>query len=112
MYVDLPPGDYDVSLSAQAYTVPRELSLLVNGQPLATASDPRRHQVEVFPSGLQTFSFHLPAALVGSGKHLTLTLQYDGWIVPKENPVPSYRSEDTRKLAVAVDWIRFSRNEF
>lgn len=112
VYVDLPPGDYDVSLSAQAYTVPRELSLLVNGQPLATASDPRRHQVEVFPSGLQTFSFHLPAALVGSGKHLTLTLQYDGWIVPKENPVPSYRSEDTRKLAVAVDWIRFSRNEF
>jgi hypothetical protein len=97
LYVDLPPGQYEVSLAAQAFWEARELRVLANdvllGDPVRVATD-----------SLQTFTFTLPAEVVGQAKHLTLTLAYDSVIVPKDVG----QSDDPRKLAVAVDWVKFS----
>ena len=98
VYVDLPPGEYEVALTAQAYHEPRQLRLLVNGEPLGEA-------VTVGTDALQEYSFPIPASVIGDGKQVTLTLDYDGWNVPAEIGAGA----DTRKLAVAVDWIRFAR---
>jgi hypothetical protein len=56
---------------------------------------------------LTQFTFHVPANLIGTGKHVTLTLAYDGWTVPAQ----VQPGGDQRKLAIAVDWIRFTRSE-
>jgi len=98
LYVDLPPADYDVSVSAQAFWEPRQMQIRVNGQPIG-------QPVTVQPDTLQTFTFHLPAALVGDGQHLTVTFDYDRVIVPNEVG----QSADPRKLSLAVDWVRFSQ---
>ncbi len=103
LYVDLPPGAYQVSFAAQAFWEARQVRLLVNDVPLSVASS-TEESVTVLPDTLQTFSFSLPADLVGQGKHLTLSLDYDAVIVPKEVG----QSEDPRKLAVAVDWVAFT----
>jgi hypothetical protein len=106
LYVDLPPHPYEVSLAAQAFWEPRKLRVLVNGQPLilgANGKGSEATEVTVPTDRLQTFSFALPADVVGQGKHLTLTLAYDSVVVPKAVG----QSEDPRKLAVAVDWIKF-----
>ncbi len=103
LYVDLPSAAYQVSLAAQAFVEPRQVRLLVNHVPLqitASTSD----TVTVLPDTLQTFTFALPAELVGKGKQLTVTLEYDSVIVPVEVG----QSDDPRKLAVAVDWIDFT----
>ncbi len=100
VYVDLPPSAYTVELSAQAFWENRQLRLLVNGTPLG---DP----VTVTVDSLHTYRFSIPANLVGDGKHLKLTLDYDAVVVPAEVG----QSADTRKLAVAVDWIRFTRTD-
>jgi len=97
-YLDLPPGDYDVSLSTQAFWEPRQIRLWVNDQPLGDF-------VTVPIERLEEYTFHLPAEVVGNGKHLTLTLEYDTWRVP----VQVGQSQDQRQLAVAVDWLRFTR---
>ncbi len=117
VYFDLPPGDYRVTLAAQAFYEPCKLWLSVNGVPLlpdelrvvkretdCTITD---CPVSIHNEGLQTVSFHLPAALVSAGDHLTLTLDYDGVTTPAEVG----QGSDTRKLAVAVDWIEFHLNE-
>ncbi len=96
LYVDLPAGEYTVSLAAQAFYEPRTLKLMVNGVPLGSA-------VTIIPDSLQTLTFTLPADVVKDGKHLNLTLDYDGIIVPKEVGMGG----DERKLAVAVDWVEF-----
>jgi hypothetical protein len=98
VYLDLPPGDYQLMLNAQAYTEPRRLRLLVNGQPLLES-------VTVSPDGLRPYIFSVPAALVGDGVHVTLSLDYDGWLVPADLT----GSADPRKLAVAIDWLEFTR---
>jgi hypothetical protein len=106
LYVDLPAGAYQVSLAAQAFWEPRKIRLLVNDVPLTLVSTvPSDNQAVVQPNSLQTFTFTLPAEVVGQGKHLTLTLDYDAVIVPKEVG----QSDDPRKLAVAVDWVEFTK---
>lgn len=97
LYVDLPAGSYSVSLAAQAFYEPRTLTLSVNGVPLG-------EPVTVAPDTLQTLTFNLPADVVGDGKHLTLTLDYDNVVVPKD----AGQGGDERKLAVAVDWVEFT----
>ncbi len=97
-YFDLPPGEYEISLSAQAFHESRTLRVLVNDTALDSA-------VSVATDSLQTFTFTLPAEIVGDGKHLNLTLDYDGWVVPNE----VNQGGDLRKLALMVDWIRFER---
>ncbi len=109
LYLDLPPGDYQVSLAAQAFAEPRELQVLVNGHPLSNALERGLggEVVQVTTDTLQTFTFTLTAEVVGQGKHLTLTLAYDSVIVPRDIG----QSDDPRKLAIAVDWVRFERAE-
>jgi len=108
LYVDLPAGEYQVTVSAQAFWEPRQIRLLANDVPLSvvvasgsTVDTPTIVQ----PNSLQQFTFKLPADVVGQGKHLTLTLDYDAVIVPKDVG----QSEDPRKLAVAVDWVEFHK---
>ncbi|MCA0456154.1 MAG: hypothetical protein LCI00_19405 [Chloroflexi bacterium] len=96
LYVDLPAGSYSVSLAAQAFYEPRTLTLLANGVPLG-------EPVTVAPDTLQTLTFNLPADVVGDGRHITLTLDYDNVVVPKE----AGQGGDERKLAVAVDYVAF-----
>jgi hypothetical protein len=98
LFFDLPPGEYELTLSSQAFGEPRELSLWLNGNQLASP-------VSVGTETLEAHTFRLPAEVVGDGKNLRLTLAYDGWIVPAE----VQGSSDQRKLAVAVDWVRFRR---
>ncbi|MFN8452595.1 MAG: hypothetical protein U0521_29310, partial [Anaerolineae bacterium] len=98
IYVDLPPGAYTVELAAQAYWEPRQLRLEVNGTPLGD-------RVTVTDDGLHEYRFDIPADVIGGGKGVTLALDYDAVVVPAEVT----QSEDTRKLAVAVDWIRFTQ---
>ena len=97
VYVDLPPNAYTVTLSAQAFHEPRQLRLLVNDVPLSAP-------VSVTVDALHDYSFKIPAAVVGDGKHLKLTLDYDATVAPADIG----QGSDTRKLAVAVDWIRFT----
>jgi len=82
----------------QAFWEGRQVRLLVNEVPLGEMQP-------VAPDNLQTLTFALPAEVVGDGQHLTLTLDYDGWIVPAEVG----QSADPRKLAIAVDWVRFQQ---
>ncbi len=109
LYVDLPAGAYQVSLAAQAFWEARTIKLLVNDVPLSVVSSAAQSATDtqsvVQPKSLQTFTFTLPADVVGQGKHLTLTLDYDAVIVPKNVG----QSEDPRKLAVAVDWVEFRK---
>ncbi len=100
VYVDLPASSYQVTLSAQAYDEPRQLRLLVNGEPAGAT-------VTVSTETLREYSFSVPKEMLGDGKRVTLTLDYDGWRVPAEVGAGA----DTRQLAVAVDWIRFTRQE-
>jgi hypothetical protein len=100
VYFDLPPGAYNIILSAQAFAETRHLRLLINDTPLA-------EPVPVTVDSLHNYTFPIPATLVGGGKHLKLTLDYDAVVVPADVG----QSADTRKLAVAVDWIRFTRTD-
>jgi hypothetical protein len=100
IYVDLPPDTYTIEIAAQAFWETRRLRLLVNGTALA---DPATITVD----SLHNYTFSIPASLVADGNHLKLTLDYDAWIVPVEVG----QSADTRRLAVAVDWIRFTAEQ-
>ena len=108
LYVDLPPGAYSVSLTAQAFYQPRTLKVLANGVllstvPTASSGSVLSIQHSVLPDTLQTLTFSLPADVVGQGRHLRLTLDYDSVVVPKDVG----QGSDGRKLAVAVDWVEF-----
>jgi hypothetical protein len=116
IYVDLPPGAYDISLSAQSFWEARQLTVLVNGvalqpHPLTPSPQVERgnntNSVSVLVEGLTTFTFHVPAAVVVDGRNLVVTLDYDGVIVPVEVG----QSADERRLALAVDWVEFVREE-
>ena len=56
---------------------------------------------------LHDFTVVVPASVIGDGKHVKLTLDYDATIAPAE--VES--STDTRQLAVAVATICFARSD-
>lgn len=100
IYLDLPPGEYQVTMSAQAFHEHREVGISVNG----TSLDER---AEVLVDSLQPYTFTLPANVVEDGENLRFTLEYDSWITPAE----ALGSGDMRKLAIAIDWIRFERIE-
>ena len=97
LYVDLPPGAYRLTLAMQAFHEPRQVMVSVNGAQVGTADVP--------PGALSSHTFDVPAALIGGGAHVTLTLDYDAVIVPAEVG----QSADPRRLAVAVDSARFER---
>jgi hypothetical protein len=99
LYLDLPPANYTLTVTAQAFFEPRQLRLLVNGQPVGAA-------VTVTPDALQPYTFAVPAAALGDGQHVTLTLDYDATIVPAEANGDG-QGGDQRRLAVAVDSLVF-----
>lgn len=96
VYVDLPSGGYELTITAQAFHEPRTLRLLVNGQPVG-------EPVVVGVDSLAPFTFTIPANVIGDGQHVTLTLDYDATVVPAEVG----QGEDRRRLALAVDTITF-----
>lgn len=98
IYVDLPPGDYAVTLSMQAFWEPRRVRLLVNETALDMAAT-------VAVESLEAYTFTVPAESIGDGQHVTITLDYDNALIPVEIG----QSGDQRRLAVAVDWIQFER---
>jgi hypothetical protein len=98
VYVDLPPGAYMVTLSAQAYTQARQLRLLANDTPLGEAQT-------ISTDALHEYTYTLPVDVPGSDKGVTLTLDYDAAV----SPADLGQGSDERRLAVAVDWIRFTR---
>ncbi len=100
VYVDLPPGDYEVAISMQAFAEPRQVDLLINGDPLGA-------EIEVGEDGLGVYIFTIPADRLGTGEHITIALSYDATLIPAEIG----QSADQRPLAVMVDWIEFRRVE-
>lgn len=98
LYVDLPPGDYDFAIHAQAFWEARTLRIRVNGREVGA---PATIGVET----LQTYTFPLPAAIIGDGQRLAIVLEYDSWVVPAQVG----QSADPRKLAIALDWLEFRR---
>ncbi len=96
VYLDLPPGGYDLTITTQAYDQPRQLSIEINGKPVGAPQT-----VAVEP--LKPYTFHVPADVIGNGQHLDLTLDYDGTVTPADVG----QGSDTRKLALAVDQIEF-----
>ncbi len=92
VYVELPPGQYTVTLAVQAYQQARTLRLDVNGETVGEAV--------IQPDSLQTVTFEIPAASTAEGRFLTLRLDY-GEATPIEGA--------NRALALMVDWIRFTR---
>lgn len=98
VYVDLPPGAYNLTFTAQAYQQPRTLRVLVNDVALSDT-------ITISENALSEYSVAIPAEMLGDGKNVTLTLEYDSWAVPAE----AGEGSDTRRLALAVDWLRFTR---
>ncbi len=96
-YVDLPPGAYTLTVRAQAFAEPRQLRVLVNGQAVGET-------VTVPVEPLTEFTFPVPAALIGDGRHVTVTLAYDKALIPREIG----HSADPRPLSIAVDHVTFT----
>ncbi len=95
LYVDLPPQDYKLTLSAQSIYRDRQLEVLVNGQSMGTQTVPA--------DNLAALDYTIPAEVIGDGKHITITLAYDS----ADSPADVGLGDDIRKLAVMVDWIHF-----
>ncbi len=97
VYLDLPPQDYTLTFAAQAFYEPRRVQVLINDTPVA-------EPVEIAAGGLNEYSISIPANLIGDGQHITVTLAYDAVVVPAEVG----QGSDPRRLAIAVDWLRFT----
>ena len=97
LYADLPPGAYRLTLTMQAFWEPRRVVVLVNGVEVGAVTTPT--------DTLRAHTFDVPAAAVGSGQHVEIVLDYDTVVVPAEVG----QSADPRRLAVAVDTLRFAR---
>jgi hypothetical protein len=96
VYFDLPSGGYELTITSQAFSEPRQLRALINDQPVG---DP----VTVGVESLQPYTFAVPTDLIGDGQYLKLTLDYDAWVIPADIG----QGSDSRRLAVAVDMIEF-----
>jgi len=85
-----------MSLSAQSFHHARSITVAVNGQQVG--------RINVQTEGLQEFNFDLPAAVVGDGNQMTITITDDH----PDSPADVGIGKDTRKLSVMVDWVRFT----
>jgi len=98
VYLNLPPGSYELSIIAQAFWEPRSLKELVNGTQVVQA-------MSVEPDQLREYKVQIPASMASQDKLLDLTLDYDKEVAP----VDVGQGSDTRKLAVMVDKLTFRR---
>jgi hypothetical protein len=99
VYIDLPPSAYTLTLEATAFNEARKVRLLAGETEIGT--------FEVQPIGYQTFTFDLPAELVGVGEPFALRLQTSGAISAEEAGL----SGDPRPLSIALNWMRFAPPE-
>ncbi len=99
LYVELPGGDYTVEIAAQAFHEPRALDLAINDTPLEQTTT-------VTPDSLTILRFELPADAIRGDNLVKFSLNYAGWRVPAE-----FNGDDQRRLAIAVDWVRFTRRD-
>jgi hypothetical protein len=97
IYVELPEGVYSLHFAAQAFAEPRVVEIRVNDESIG--------QVEIMPDRLQNIIIDLPADIFIDGEVVQVRFAYDGVLNPLEAGVGS----DTRRLAIAVDWVRFER---
>ena len=97
LYVDLPPATYNLEIITQAFHEPRHVDVMVNGQNIGNLA--------VSNESLQAYVLRVPAEIIGDGKHVAIEFVYDGWLVSQELGL----SGDTRRLAMMVDMIRFSK---
>jgi hypothetical protein len=100
VYLDLPAGGYELTFTAQAFWENRTVQVLLNGVPLG---DP----LTITTDALREYSVSIPAEVIGDGQHITLTLAYDAVVVPADVG----QSADPRRLALAVDWLRFTQRQ-
>jgi hypothetical protein len=96
LYLDLSPGAYRLEFAAQAFHFPREIGVRLNQTPLA--------HVQIAPDGVQRYALDIPAALLGSGQHTTLTFELPGAQTAAELGL----SADRRPLSIWVDWVAFA----
>jgi len=92
LYVDLPPGAYEMVASMQAFQEAHEVRVQVNGQTIGTVSVPA--------GGLTEATLTIPADMIGDGQHIMLNLAYD---------TPRTPAGSDRSLALLVDWIEWRR---
>jgi len=97
LYLDLPPGAYTLTLTAQAFWEARRLRVWANGAELGAA--------DVATDMLQSLSFALPTEIVGAGRQIELRLETDAAIIPADVG----QSADPRPLGIAVDTMTFER---
>ncbi|MFN8376471.1 MAG: hypothetical protein U0694_26815 [Anaerolineae bacterium] len=97
LYVNLPPQDYTMTFTAQAFAETRRVQVEVNGTPLGEPLD-------ITADALHEYSISIPAALLHAGQQISISLVYDRAITPAEVG----QGSDPRRLAIAVDWIRFT----
>ncbi|MDX2162619.1 MAG: hypothetical protein SF162_14955 [bacterium] len=95
---DLPPGAYQVTVTAQAFAQPRTMTLLLNGTQLGES-------FTAVPEQFQVFTVPVPRDVIGNGEHLTLTFAYDDVLIPVEIG----QSADERPLAIMIDTVTFTQ---
>jgi hypothetical protein len=98
VYLDLPPGQYRLRMSLQAFDAPRRVNVLVNGQAVGEA-------FTVSPASLNEYTVVIPAESIGDGRHVQITLTYDTAITPQALSM----GDDQRPLAISADWLEFER---
>ena len=97
LFVDLPPDNYTLTLTAQAFGRPRALTLWVNGAEISTVTVPE--------AGLTSLLFNIPSDVIGDGQHVTITLGYDGTSTPPE----LQDAPNARRLGLLVESVQFQR---
>ena len=97
LYVDLPPGAYTLTLTMQAFHEARQVVGRANGTEIGSADVPT--------GSLGAFTLDVPAEAIGDGRQVEIVLDYDGVASPAEVG----QGSDTRRLAVAVESVRFER---
>lgn len=93
LYLDLPPGAYTVTVTAQAFQQAQELTLRVNGEVVET--------VTITPETLADYTLTIPAAVIGEGVNLAVELDHGP---------PTEVAPGQRQLGLLVDGIVFSQD--
>jgi len=96
LFLDLPPGDYQLTFTAQSFAQPRTIRVLVNDSPLG---DP----FTILPDAFSAFTVDVPAALSDDGRHIRLSFVYDDVVVPADIG----QSADPRPLAIMLDTVQW-----
>jgi hypothetical protein len=100
LYLDLAPADYFVEIQAQAYAVPRRVSLTVNGvaaEPLGDVIAPME--------GLVTLVFRVPQSAWATGISGTLAGQNTLAIAAAAPDGQRYPAPDGRELALMIERV-------